>query len=138
MRQSIAAEASRLEHWARRAEGTGPISVALVHRVLEARSLRRSMIEVLDVGDHAWDMLLKLYAAHLEGAEVTAGQLAAAAGCPATTALRYTGAFADRGIIDRQPSSTDGRKVLLRLTAGGVSMLVAYFAELDRRDLPIG
>lgn len=112
-----------------------------VRRLLKARRRRDRFLDPTLFGEPAWDMLLELYASHLEGRMITVTSLCAAAGVPATTALRWIRVLEDKELVSRKPHRHDKRIYLVDLTANGLSCMQAYFGvnaagtKADR-DLP--
>ena len=58
-------------------------------------------------------MLLDLYAAELEGAQVSVSSLCIAAAVAPTTALRWIGRMTEAGLFVRQPDPFDRRRAFL-------------------------
>lgn len=61
-------------------------------------------------------MLLDLYAAHLEGTQVSVSSLCIAAAVAPTTALRWIGKMTEAGLFTRQPDPVDRRRAFMVLT----------------------
>lgn len=106
----------------------GSLTSARVRAILRARRLRRDYLGDGLFADPAWDMLLDLLAARLEGKGVTVSSLCVASGTPPTTGLRWLGVLEDRGLVVREPSQDDGRKVFVRLSEGTADALERYFS----------
>ena len=85
--------------------------------------------------DPAWDMLLDLFAAELEGAEVSVSSLCIAAAVAPTTALRWVGRLTDAGLFERRPDPQDRRRAFMGLSARGSAAMGAYFRALRRAAL---
>ena len=81
---------------------------AFIRSVIRARRLRDHFFRGELFADPAWDMLLDLMAARLEGKRVAVSSLCIAAAVPATTALRWIKALTDRGLFVRE-SDPKGR-----------------------------
>jgi hypothetical protein len=73
----------------------------------------------------AWDMLLDLFIAHLEGRQVYVSSLCIAASVPATTALRYIQDLERHGEIVSTPDAEDGRRRWLWLSESAVAAMRA-------------
>lgn len=67
--------------------------------------------------DPAWDMLLDLFAAHVEGARISVSSACLASGVPSSTALRWIGEMEKHGFVRRHPDATDGRRTFVDITA---------------------
>jgi hypothetical protein len=82
--------------------------------------------------DPAWDMLLDLYAARLEGQMVSVSSLCIAASVPATTALRWIKTLTDSGLFEREADEKDGRRIFIAMSDKAFSAMEQYFeAVLD-------
>ena len=79
----------------------------------------------------AWDMLLELYSADVEGCEVPTSSLCIASTAASTTALRYIEMLERTGLIERRPSPRDNRVTLIRLSAQGRTSMAAYLVATD-------
>lgn len=79
--------------------------------------------------DPAWDILLDLTAARLEGASVPISSLCIAAGVPTTTALRWIATLVDLGLLTRRSDPADRRRVFVELTAEGWEAMSKFFAS---------
>jgi hypothetical protein len=80
--------------------------------------------------DPAWDMLLDLFAAHLEGKNVSVSSLCVAASVPPTTAYRWVDVLSSKGLIVRHSDSRDGRRVNVALTDESIRALTSYFQTI--------
>lgn len=103
---------------------------APVRRLLRQRRLREQFFAAELFADPAWDMLLDLYAARLEGHRVAVSSLCIAAAVPATTALRWIKTMTDAGLFERQADPRDGRRIFIALAAPAIDALDRYFAAL--------
>ncbi len=81
-------------------------------------TLRERLFPALPA-DPAWKLLVTL--AHTPGGsdKATVTGISYGAGVPLSTALRYLAIMEVDGIIERVPSRTDGRQVMIRLTPEG-------------------
>jgi len=77
--------------------------------------------------DPCWEMLLDLYDAYLAGAEVTVTSLGAASGVPQTTALRRMETLQGHGLIVRLEDRDDKRRIIIKLTDGGLVAVEQFF-----------
>ena len=98
--------------------------------VLRARRLRAIHIGGALFSDPAWDMLLHLMKARLDGEQVFVTGLCAVAAVPATTGLRWIVQLEKKGLIVRRPAAGDRRRVLVELTEPAVARIETYFASL--------
>ena len=113
------------------------IDAAEIRRVIRARRLRTQFFPAQLMEDPGWDMLLDLFAAELEGAQVSVSSLCIAAGVPPTTALRWIARMADAGLLVRMPDAEDRRRAFLALSAAAGEAMRDYAAAAKRAGLPI-
>ncbi len=130
--EALAAEGIRV------AEGQVPgkdepgLDAAHVRSLIRARRLRDQFIRGGLFADPAWDMLLDLMGARLEGNRVAVSSLCIAAAVPATTALRWIKALTDRGLFVRAADPQDGRRVYIELSDDAARALTAYLRAVQR------
>ncbi|NIJ07832.1 DNA-binding MarR family transcriptional regulator [Sphingomonas vulcanisoli] len=105
-----------------------PINAAFVRRLIRKRRLRERFFAAEIFADPAWDMLLDLYAARLEGAQVAVSSLCIAAHVPPTTALRWIRALTDQGLFLRLADPADRRRMFVALSEGAAERMAAYLA----------
>lgn len=103
------------------------ISAEQVRALLRARRLRDQMLANDLFADPAWDILLDLMAAHLEGNKVSVSSLCIAAAVPPTTALRWIQQLTDRGLLERRADPQDGRRIFITLSQVGLSAVRSWF-----------
>lgn len=109
-----------------------PVDAGFVRGVIRARRLRDQYFRGGMFADPAWDMLLDLMAARLEGNRVAVSSLCIAAAVPATTALRWIKALTDRGLFVRSADPQDGRRVYIELSDEAARALGAYLRAVQR------
>jgi hypothetical protein len=107
-----------------------PVDARAVRQLLRARRLRDGFFGAGLFEDPAWDMLLDLFAAELEGAEVSVSSLCIAAAVAPTTALRWVGRMTDAGLFDRRPDPQDRRRAFVGLSARGSAAMRGYFGAV--------
>lgn len=73
----------------------------------------------------AWDILLDLYISKETGRDVSVTDATLAAGCPASTGLRWIQVLQDQGLVTRLRDSSDNRRMFLMLTEQGQSSVRA-------------
>ncbi|KQU52875.1 hypothetical protein ASG67_08280 [Sphingomonas sp. Leaf339] len=108
-----------------------------VRQAIRARRLRDSFFGSGLFEDPAWDMLLDLYAAHLEGGRVSVSSLCIAAAVAPTTALRWITRLSDAGLVERLPDPTDRRRAFMTLSGRGLDGMQGYVAAARRVGVPI-
>lgn len=108
------------------AVGTRPVDAVMIRRLLRLRRDRDRYFPAELFADPAWDMLLDLTAAQLEGKLVPVSSLCIAAAVPTTTALRWVRSLTEAGLLERQIDPTDARRNHIRLSDDASSAMLAY------------
>jgi hypothetical protein len=93
-----------------------PVDAARIRAHIKARRLRERFFAADMFADPAWDMLLDLAAARLEGRPVSVSSLCIAANVPTTTALRWIKKLHDDGLFLRSADPGDARRAFIRLS----------------------
>lgn len=112
------------------------IDAAEIRRVIRARRLRDKAFGPGWFEDPAWDMMLDLFAASLERAEVSVSSLCIAAAVAPTTALRWISRLTSAGLFIRKPDPFDRRRALMSLSETAIRGLRAYLGALRSQGLP--
>ncbi len=112
--------------------GGGDIDAALVRAMIRARRLRDRFFGSELFADPAWDMLLDLMAARLDGQRVAVSSLCIAAAVPATTALRWIKTLTEHGLFVRVADPQDGRRVYIELSDQAAAALENYLRAVQR------
>lgn len=107
------------------------IDAATLRAIIRARRMRDQYLGEI-FADPAWDMLLDLMAARLEGQPVAVSSLCIAAAVPPTTGLRWIKALTDSGMLIRVNDPNDRRRVFIELSPRAVEAITAYFAAARR------
>jgi hypothetical protein len=92
------------------------IDAATIRAMIRARRMREQYFPAELFADPAWDMLLDLTAAGLEGRPVAVSSLCIAAAVPPTTALRWIKTLTDLGMFVRVSDPSDRRRVFIGLS----------------------
>jgi DNA-binding transcriptional ArsR family regulator len=106
-----------------------------IRSIIKVRQARAKFVGDGLFGDPAWDMLLDLMAARLEGRVVTVSSLCIASGVPPSTAMRWLTILYDRGLCVRRPDEDDGRRVLVELSDPAAASLHNYLIFVRARSL---
>ncbi len=106
------------------------IAAADVRRAIRARRMRGQFFDAELFADPAWDMLLDLFAAGLEGGRVSVSSLCIAAAVPGTTALRWIGSMTETGFLEREADPNDRRRAYIVLAPRAVGAMRGYFASV--------
>ena len=104
----------------------GPADIPFIRAMIEARRLRSDYLPTGLFADPAWDILLDLMAARLEGKKVAVSSLCIAAAVPPTTALRWIATLTERGLLRRVADPADGRRIHMELTGDTARALGLY------------
>jgi DNA-binding MarR family transcriptional regulator len=94
---------------------------------MHARARRSEHFKASLFSDPAWDILLELFAAELEGRPLNVSAIGLTAKVPGTTVLRWIGVLETEGLIRRRNDPFDGRRSLVSLTEDGSRALREYF-----------
>ncbi len=106
------------------------VGAATIRALIRRRRLRERFFEADLFADPAWDILLDLYAAYLEGGRVCVSSLCYAAAVPPTTALRWIGSMCDSGLLERHADAHDKRRHFIHLTDRAIVGMNGYFLTL--------
>ena len=109
-----------------------------VRGMIRVRRLRDQFFARELFADPAWDMLLDLMAARLEGSRVAVSSLCIAAAVPATTALRWIRTLTEHGLFVRSADPEDGRRIFIELSDSAFSAMMAYFQTLQQLGVRAG
>jgi hypothetical protein len=102
------------------------LSAGLVRRLIRLRRDRDRHMPAELFADPAWDMLLDLAAARMEGTNVPVSSLCVAASVPTTTALRWIRTLSDAGMVMRSTDPLDARRSFLVLSDDAHSAMLAW------------
>ena len=108
------------------------IDAGEVRAMLRLRRLRNNYFSSELFADPAWDMLLDLTAAQLEGEKVAVSSLCIAAAVPPTTALRWIKTMCDAKLFERHADPLDGRRIFIGLSAGASNAMMTYLGAVKR------
>jgi DNA-binding MarR family transcriptional regulator/DNA-binding NarL/FixJ family response regulator len=112
-------------------------AAADIRKAIQARRMRDRFFDRTLFADPAWDMLLDLYAAHLERARVSVSSLCIAAAVPPTTALRWIATMQEAGLFERQSDPFDKRRAFMALTEKALAAMRGYMAAARAQGLAI-
>ena len=109
------------------------VSVGDVRKMIRARRLRDRFMPADLFGEAAWDMLLDLMAARIEGARVAVSSLCIAAAVPPTTALRAIRGMTERGLFVRVADEHDKRRVYIELSDNSAEAMRSYLSAVKQQ-----
>lgn len=109
-----------------------------IRAIIKQRRLRERYFDAALFADPGWDILLDLYAAQDEGAQVSVSSLCIAASVPPTTALRWIANMTGAGMLVRVQDPEDARRVFIKLSPTTKERLDSYFeAASEMQPAPI-
>lgn len=108
-----------------------------LREIIKLRRMRDRFFPTDLFADPAWDILLDLRAAALEGQYVSVSSLCIAAAVPPTTALRWITAMTESGMLVRRQDPADARRVFIELSPETSAKLDDYFASISARSTEI-
>lgn len=120
--------ADRLRSLPDRFAGRDQGEAKLVRAAILARRVRDNSFPSGLFGEPAWDILLDLFLACLEGRRLTAAEVCIAAFVPRTTALRWVDHLCKEGLA-RRVCADDDVRFHLELTQTGHSAMQSYFGR---------
>lgn len=103
-----------------------------IRNIIRRRRLREQYFAQDLFADPAWDMLLDLMAARLEGHQIAVSSLCIAASVPPTTALRWIKLMTDNGMFVRCSDPADGRRIFVELSEQAAGAMSAYLAASSK------
>lgn len=115
-----------------RSSAGGPVTASDVRQAIRLRRLREQIFAGSLFEDPAWDMLLDLFAAELERAQVSVSSLCIAAAVAPTTALRWIGRMTEAGLFVREADPFDRRRAFMGLSNQAREGMHAYWAAAKR------
>lgn len=101
-----------------------------VRAAIRVRRVRERFFDATLFADPAWDMLLDLMAARIEGEGVAVSSLCIAAAVPPTTALRWIRTMTEAGLFLRRADPADGRRIFIELSDEAADGVTGYFAAV--------
>ena len=113
------------------------VESAQLREIIKLRRMRDRFFPTDLFADPAWDILLDLKAAALEGQYVSVSSLCIAAAVPPTTALRWITAMTESGMLARRQDPADARRVFIELLPETSAKLDDYFVAISTRSTEI-
>lgn len=109
----------------------------LIRRTIAFRNRRNEYLGSELFADPAWDIILELTLAKLQGEPVPVSSACAAAAVPFTTAYRYIGNLVDHRMVRRWKDPLDQRRVLLELENDTHSLMADIMLSSDIFTRPL-
>ncbi len=101
-----------------------------IRSILRARQRRSEFMDASKFADPAWDIMLDLTSAALEGRSVPAFSVSVAANVPITTALRYVKRLVEDRVVKRWEDPDDKRRTLLALEDDALEKMLRYMSNV--------
>jgi len=105
------------------------LTARFVRTLIAARRLRSERLGPALAPEPGWSLLLALYAARLEGRQLTLAALTEAAGAPGSTIVGRIAALEAQGLLARIPDPARGRGTIVRLTDEAAARIHDYLRE---------
>lgn len=110
------------------------VDSAQLREMIKLRRMRERFFPPDLFADPAWDILLDLKAAALEGQNVSVSSLCIAAAVPPTTALRWITAMTESGMLVRRQDPADARRIFIELSPEASAKVEDYFTAIGNRS----
>lgn len=98
--------------------------------IYRSRRDRSSFLDECLFGEPAWDIMLDLLIALLEGRQTSISSCCIASACPTTTGLRWIGKLEKQNLIERIASDSDKRSAYVVLTQKGALGMAQCIANI--------
>lgn len=112
--------------------------IETVRRMIRDRKVRERFFPQVRFGEPAWDMLLDLALAWLEGNAVSVSSVCIASGAPMSTAMRWINEMVEAGLIERRTDPTDGRRNFVNIAPATMQAMLRYLAAISRHEAQNG
>lgn len=99
------------------------------------RRARRRYFPAELFGEPAWDLLLDLFQARLDGKQISVTSACIGADVPLSTALRWIGVLEAEGLVERSRNLNDHRSSWVHLTDRAMAAMSEYFDGCMARSL---
>jgi DNA-binding MarR family transcriptional regulator len=100
-----------------------------VSQIVDARRKRAQLFGATLFADPAWDMMLELYLATLEGRRLATSEVGNRTNVPMTTSLRWIDSLETSGWVRRVPDARDHRRYFIELSGRGVETMSVWLRE---------
>jgi DNA-binding MarR family transcriptional regulator len=115
----------------------GSAMIDQISSLISARRHRSEYFRSNLFADPAWDILLDLARARLEGRHICISSLCIAAAVPPTTALRWINSLTAEGLLTKKKDPMDARRVFVTLTESAAASMEEYLvSDGSRRAEP--
>jgi DNA-binding MarR family transcriptional regulator len=107
----------------------GGAMVDQISTLINARRHRSEFFRSELFADPAWDILLDLARAKLEGQRICISSLCVAAAVPPTTALRWINSLTAEGLLTKMRDPVDARRVFVTLSESAAASMKEYLVS---------
>jgi DNA-binding MarR family transcriptional regulator len=107
----------------------GGAMVDQISSLINARRHRSEYFRSALFADPAWDILLDLTRASLEGRRISISSLCVAAAVPPTTALRWINSLTAEGLLTKMRDPVDARRVFVTLSESAAALMKEYLVS---------
>ncbi|MBC7504647.1 MAG: hypothetical protein H7267_02805 [Sandarakinorhabdus sp.] len=122
--------AQKLQGYAKAKLDTKTVDLpARIRHIIRFRRKRDQIFSADLFADPAWDMLLDLTLARLEGRKISVSSLSIAAAVPTTTALRWIKTLQEATIIERLCDPDDRRRSYVQICEPTFTKMVAFLSK---------
>jgi hypothetical protein len=102
----------------------------VARKIIDERRTRDRILNIPDLfGEPAWDILLDLFVAYVNGRPVSTSSACLSSTAPPTTGLRYLKALEGKQLIERIRHQFDARVVYVRLTDKAVKQMTYLLSQ---------
>ena len=111
----------------------------VVAQIISARRKRANRFSANLFADPAWDMMLELFLARLQGRRLATSELARLANVPVTTSLRWIDKLEADGWVRRVPDRHDLRRIFAEISSRGFDTMRSWLRDwLEQSSTPTG
>lgn len=128
--QALHAEVATLAHRIDKLNTDCAPTAEQVRKLIVTRRSRSDVLGKHLFADPAWDILLEAYATELEHQRVSIGALCAAAGVPASVALRWVRTLENEGLLLRNQEADDQADGRIELSPKGSSAMTSLLSNV--------
>lgn len=111
-------------------ENQGESQIDFVRNIIKARRKRMDFLDPELFSDPAWDILLELTLAKLEGTRIPASSACASTQVPFSTAFRHLGNLVSSGLVLRWKDQEDSRRVMVELEDDTYAAILEYLKAI--------
>ena len=114
-----------------------PSHSTFLREIRRLRDYRNALFDGELFGEPAWDILLQLYGAELEGKPLIVSKVGRASSVSPTTALRWVDRLEAGGWLERVPDPKSRKRIFVVLTAPASKAMRSYLVRVQSGQLPV-